>query len=633
MRQTDFPQEQLAGSPLRLRLLATSDLHAAIRAYDYFGDRPAEGGSLTRLATLIRAARTEAEDGNTLLFDNGDLLQGNLPGDYTAQAAPTVNPIIEALNALDTDAATLGNHDFNFGLDYLEGALQSAAYPVVCANIVRRRGPTPDLDTPFVPPFALLRRRMRDETGALHDLCIGVLGLIPPQTVTWEGGKLDGALESRDVLEAARAHLPRLRAAGADVIVVLAHGGLGVDQRVEGPENLCLALARMGGIDALVMGHVHGVFPESGPARMRPHPEVDPGLGTVAGIPAVMPGMQGSHLGVIDLRLAHDPKTGRWRVTGSRSEARPVAARDGTGAFHPLVTEDPAIETLTRPLHEATLDHMRQTVTRTARPLVSYFTMIGCDPALETVTGAMRSFLREHLRGTAFDGLPVLAAAAPMKAGELGGPDHFTDVPAGAVALRDLSDIYPFPDRLHALLLTGAELHAWLEVTARAYNRIKPGSRDAELLDGRIPGYARDTIDGLNYRIDLSRPQGRQGEGRVMDLTCNGRPVQDNDRFVMAVNNHRASGGRSLPGTGPGRSVMRFATPIPEIVRAYLDSDPHPAPRPSWGFAPLRDTTVLFRTGPGAERHLGLLHGRRVEPRGTDPDGFRLYSLNLDDRP
>ncbi|WP_205208268.1 metallophosphoesterase [Chromobacterium haemolyticum] len=125
-------------APLKLRVLETSDVHMNLLDYDYYQDKPTQDFGLARAATLIRAARQEAS--NSLLIDNGDLLQGNPLGDLVAKIQPLrageVHPAYKVLNWLRYDAGNIGNHEFNYGLPFLGLALKTAAFPYVNANVV-----------------------------------------------------------------------------------------------------------------------------------------------------------------------------------------------------------------------------------------------------------------------------------------------------------------------------------------------------------------------------------------------------------------------------------------------------------------------------------------------------------------
>lgn len=243
---------------------------------------------------MIRAARAEAA--TTILVDSGDMLQGTALADLameTPEAGP--HPVIAAMTALGYDAATLGNHDFNFGLDRLAAALGAAGFPVLCANLVRALGAAPLDDTPFLPPRMLLHRNLTDGDGGAHPLCIGLVGATPPQTLGWDGDILDGRLVARDIVAAVAAHAAALKAEGADLVVVLCHSGLGRRDAAPGAEDAGLAVAALPEVDVVLCGHSHQRHPDrpGGPVR-----------GTEK--PLVMAGSHGSDLAVIDLDLVRD---------------------------------------------------------------------------------------------------------------------------------------------------------------------------------------------------------------------------------------------------------------------------------------------------------------------------------------
>jgi 2',3'-cyclic-nucleotide 2'-phosphodiesterase/3'-nucleotidase len=207
---------------VHLRVLATSDLHASLMPFDYFSDRPDDRIGLVRLGGLVEAMRAGAP--NCLLLDNGDTFQGGILAELAAKgtAGFDPHPMIMAMNALRYDAATLGNHDFDYGIDMLDRILSEAAFPVVLANAHR-----PGNGEPFRPRHVILEREVEDLDGDRHRLRIGVTGTTPPQVAQWNRGALDGALAFEDAVEATAREALELKASGADIVVALAHSGLG----------------------------------------------------------------------------------------------------------------------------------------------------------------------------------------------------------------------------------------------------------------------------------------------------------------------------------------------------------------------------------------------------------------------
>ncbi|MEO0989800.1 MAG: 2',3'-cyclic-nucleotide 2'-phosphodiesterase, partial [Pseudomonadota bacterium] len=212
---------------VHVRLLGTTDLHMNIAAYDYYADRPSQTVGLARTASLIEEARAEA--GLSLLLDNGDSLQGTPLGDYMAghwhPDQDFVHPMVRAMNTIGYDAASIGNHEFNYGLPFLEASLAGASFPFLMANAARQLGANPLADQLLATPWVILDRTVTDGTGNAHALRIGLIGFVPPQIMVWDRERLEGKLEVREIVEAARAHVPALRAAGADIVVALAHSG------------------------------------------------------------------------------------------------------------------------------------------------------------------------------------------------------------------------------------------------------------------------------------------------------------------------------------------------------------------------------------------------------------------------
>ncbi len=621
-----------AGSDeIHLRLIATSDLHACLMPFDYYTAQPTGIGGLTGIASRIDAARAGAR--NSLLFDNGDFLQGNPLADYVAatpRRSDRAHPVIAAFNALGYDAATLGNHEFDYGLTFLNKALAAARFPVVSANIATRLGTSPARDRTLVPPFALLRRTVVDAAGRPQRLKIGVIGFAPPQIEIWDRDHLDGKIRMRDILAAARAWLPRLRARGADVIVALAHSGIGPVDPVPGMEDAATALAALPEIDAVIAGHSHLSFPGN---DFSAAPGVDPVAGRLAGKPGVMPGHSASHLGIIDLWLRRSPLgPQRWQV--GRAEARldrpgPSRVRGNSASLRQAIASD----------HRAALAWSQRVIGRAAVPLSTCFATAAPSAALQLIAEAKADYARGALAGTPWAGLPILASAAPFRAGGRGGADNFTLIPAGDLQMRHLSDLYVYPNKLVALTMTAGEVQDWLEQSAALFHQIAPGSQDAALHDVAVPSFTFDVIPGLSYAIDLSQParfapDGRlinPGARRIVGLALEGRPIDPAQPVVLVTNNHRAS--RAIAAAqGPGPRVIHAdGTLSRDVICAHVRAKAVVGARPArhWHFLPMPGTSVRLVAGRAAEAHLADIAPYRPEGLGTDDQGFQHYRLHL----
>ncbi|WP_374398265.1 bifunctional 2',3'-cyclic-nucleotide 2'-phosphodiesterase/3'-nucleotidase [Tabrizicola sp.] len=611
-----------------LRLIATSDLHASLMPYDYCADRPNSSLGLGAIALQIAEARGEAR--NCLLFDNGDFLQGSPLADYAASARRRrAHPMITAFNTLGYDAATLGNHEFDYGLRFLSEVLADARFPVVSANIATRLGRSPARDQTLVPPFTILRRQIIDNDGRAHLLRIGVIGFAPPQIAEWDRNVPGGSVQTRDILAAARAWVPRLRASGADIIVALAHTGIGEVDPEDRSENAATALAALPEIDALVAGHSHRVFP--GP-DFPASPEIDPVRGRLAGKPAVMPGHSAHHVGIIDLQIERcTTGSRRWRVVdasariGQRSNDRAPAA--------------PALHQALAPDHRATLAWSRRQLGETAVPLHSHFATIAPSAALSLIAEAKAEHIRSALARTGWADLPLLSSASPFRAGGRGGPGNYTDIPAGPLRMRNLSDLYPFPNTLVTLLLTGAEVADWLERATAVFRRIAPGEADAALLDNAVPSFVFETIPQLSYAIDLSQPPRFDAQGRLADpaarritgLSHGDRPVLATDRFLLVTNNHRAGRARLQDPDTEQKIVFTDGARVQAVFSAHIQrkGSVGTPPRRNWHFLPMPGTTVTVPAGPGAAPYLADIASYRPEPLASDDEGFTHYRLHL----
>ncbi len=617
------------GAPrVRLRVMETTDLHVNVVPHDYYRDAADDTLGLAKTATLIKAARAEAP--NSILLDNGDLIQGSPMGDFIAYKKGLnpgdTHPMFAAMNGLDYACSTLGNHEFNYGLGFLDTALSAAKFPVVCANVFKPDG------TPLVKPWTIVERAVVDEAGAAQTVRIGIIGFTPPQIVQWDKAHLDGKATTIDIVDAARRYVPELRAAGPDIVVALCHSGIAGGERRGGEENAALHLAAVEGIDVLLTGHLHLVFP--GDKSFNGIAGIDNVKGTLHGKPAVMPGFWGSHLGIVDLVL--ERKGSGWGIADFKVEARPIFERVDRRVV-PKAQADAAVLAAVREAHQATLDYVRQPVSATSAAITSYFAMIADDPSVQIVSQAQSWYVADLLKQTPHKDLPLLSAVAPFKFGGRGGPTYFTDIKPGPIAIKDIADIYIYPNTVRAVKITGAQVREWLERSAGAFNRIDPARTDEqELINTRFPAFNFDIIDGVTYRIDVTQPSRYDDNGklvapdarRIVDLAYKGKPIDDRAEFVVATNNYRASGGGNFPGND-GTTIVIDAPDLTRdvIVRYLLElKTVNPTADGNWSLAPLpRGVNVTFVTGPAARDKVPP--GLKVEPAGDAADGFVKYRL------
>ncbi|MEL6510888.1 MAG: bifunctional 2',3'-cyclic-nucleotide 2'-phosphodiesterase/3'-nucleotidase [Pseudomonadota bacterium] len=624
-----------ASNQAHLRIMETTDLHVHVFPYDYYGDRPVDTVGLARTASLIKGIRDEAT--NALLIDNGDFLQGNPMGDYIAyergMKEGDVHPVIQAMNALGFDASTLGNHEFNYGLDFLMKSLAGAEFPVVSANVALEMGSDPTKDKTLIPPYVILDHTVTDGDGTDHAIKVGLIGFVPPQIMTWDRRHLEGKVQARDIVETAKAYIPQMKEEGADIIVVLSHSGIGSADASDGMENAAVPLAGLDGVDAILTGHSHLVFPSPDYAEFA---GADVDAGTLMGTPATMGGFWGSHMGLIDLLVEKDGN--EWRVVSAISEARPISQRNEDRSVTALVESDEAVLASVQTDHDETLAYIRRAVGKTDAPLHSYFALVADDPSVQIVSIAQLWYIEQMLKGTEHEGLPILSAAAPFKAGGRGGAEYYTDVPAGDVAIKNVADLYLYPNTARAVRVTGQQVKDWLERSAGMFNQVEPVAQDVVLLNPDFPSYNFDVIDGVEYQIDLSQPSKYDPDGevvnedanRIVNLTYEGAPLDLDAEFIIATNNYRAGGGGNFPGAAPETIVFEGPDTNRDVIVRYIVEKGTISPRAdgNWSFAPMDGTTVLFDTGPAAKAYVDQA-GLQMEEAGDGPDGFTRFRISL----
>ena len=591
------------GQEVDVRILATTDLHTNLINYDYYQDKPAQNIGLAKTAVLIEDAKKE--NSNVLLVDNGDTIQGTPLGTYKAIVNPIKDgeqhPMYTALQKLGFDAGTLGNHEFNYGLDYLKKVIATAGMPIVNANVV-------DAKTgKFVyDPYKIIKKTYTDKNGRSVDVNIGVTGIVPPQILSWDKSNLEGKVKVNDSVEAIQAIIPEMRKAGADVVLVLSHSGIGDDKYEKGEENEGYQIASLPGVDAVVTGHSHAEFPSgNGTGFYEKYAGVDGVNGKINGTPVTMAGKYGDHLGVIDLNLRYTD--GKWSVVGSKAAIRKIDTKSKVA--------DERITAIAKEAHEGTIKYVRQQVGTTSAPITSYFALVKDDPSVQIVNNAQIWYAKKELAGTPEANLPILSAAAPFKAGTRGDATAYTDIPAGPIAIKNVADLYLYDNVTAILKVTGAQLKEWLEMSAGQFNTIDPTSKEPQqLVNPSYRTYNFDVIDGVTYEFDVTQPNKYDREGktvnpdasRVRNLKYQGKEVTADQEFIVVTNNYRANG--KFPGVRDASLNQLLGLENRQAIINYIleEKNINPSADGNWRFtSSIKDADVRFLTADKAKDLVG----------------------------
>ncbi len=623
-------EEKAGESTVNLRILETSDIHVNLMNYDYYQTKTDNKVGLVQTATLVNKAREEAK--NSVLFDDGDALQGTPLGDYVANKIndpkkpvdPSyVHPLYRVMNLMKYDVISLGNHEFNYGLDYLNKVISKTEFPVINSNVYKDdKDNNEENDQNYFKPYHIFEKEVEDESGQKQKVKIGVMGFVPPQVMNWDKANLEGKVKAKDIVQTAKKMVPKMKEEGADVIVALAHSGVDKSGYNVGMENASYYLTEVPGVDAVLMGHSHTEVKD-----------------VFNGVPVVMPGVFGSNLGIIDMQLKK--VNGKWEVQKEQSkpQLRPIADSKG----NPLVQSDQKLVNEIKDDHQATIDYVNTAVGKTTAPINSYFSLVQDDPSVQLVTNAQKWYVEklfaENGQYSKYKGIPVLSAGAPFKAGGRNGATYYTDIPAGTLAIKNVADLYVYPNTLYAVKVNGAQVKEWLEMSAGQFNQIDPAKTEEQpLVNIGYPTYNFDILDGLKYEIDVTQPAKYDKDGkvvngntnRIVNMTYEGKPVADNQEFIVATNNYRGSS-QTFPGVSKGEVVYQSQDETRQIIVKYMQETPiiDPAADQNWTFKPIvaDKLNTTFDSSPNAQNH--IKKDGKISYVGPSENEFAKYAIDI----
>ncbi|HDR7911333.1 bifunctional 2',3'-cyclic-nucleotide 2'-phosphodiesterase/3'-nucleotidase [Bacillus pretiosus] len=626
---TAHADENNGESTVNLRILETSDIHVNLMNYDYYQTKTDNKVGLVQTATLVNKAREEAK--NSVLFDDGDALQGTPLGDYVANKIndpkkpvdPSyTHPLYRLMNLMKYDVISLGNHEFNYGLDYLNKVISKTEFPVINSNVYKDdKDNNEENDQNYFKPYHVFEKEVEDESGQKQKVKIGVMGFVPPQVMNWDKANLEGKVKAKDIVETAKIMVDKMKK-DADIIVALAHSGVDKSGYNVGMENASYYLTEVPGVDAVLMGHSHTEVKD-----------------VFNGVPVVMPGVFGSNLGIIDMQLKK--VNGKWEIQKEQSkpQLRPIADSKG----NPLVKSDEKLVNEIKDDHQATIDYVNTAVGKTTAPINSYFSLVQDDPSVQLVTNAQKWYVEklfaENGQYSKYKGIPVLSAGAPFKAGGRNGATYYTDIPAGTLAIKNVADLYVYPNTLYAVKVNGAQVKEWLEMSAGQFNQIDPKKTEEQpLVNIGYPTYNFDILDGLKYEIDVTQPTKYDKDGkvvnantnRIINMTYEGKPVADNQEFIVATNNYRGSS-QTFPGVSKGEVVYQSQDETRQIIVKYMQETPviDPAADKNWTFKPIvaDKLNTTFDSSPNAQKY--IKKDGTISYVGPSENEFAKYAIDI----
>ncbi|MEV6544528.1 5'-nucleotidase C-terminal domain-containing protein [Streptomyces sp. NPDC051665] len=524
-------------------ILGTTDLHSHVFDWDYYLDKAysdSKGNSVgvARVATLIKQQRKAKGEGHVLLVDAGDIIQGTSLGYYFARVDPITSgskhPMATAMNHMRYDAAALGNHEFNYGIDTLRKFEQQCHFPLLGANAL-------DAKTlrPAFAPYTVKKIRV---PGA-PDIKVGILGLTNPGIALWDKDNVSGKMVFPGLVEQAKKYVPRLRALGCDVVFLTDHSGLDGSSSygdelpyVENASNL--VAEQVPGIDAILVGHTHVEVPSYTVKNEE----------TGDDVLLSEPYCWGYRLSVFDFEL--ELVRGQWKITSKTAQT-----------LNPnTVDEDPEIKKLLEADHELVVKYVNTAVGTCTEDLSAAESCWKDVPIMDFIQQVQMDSVKAGL-STADAALPLISVAAPFS--------RTADIPKGSVTIKDIAGLYIYDNTLYGKKLTGVQLKDYLEYAAKYYYQVPAGTKvDTATLTNANSfwDYMYDVAAGVSYDIDIAQAEG----SRIKNLTYNGTAVTDDQVFVVAVNNYRANGGSGYPHIASAETVYSATDQVRDLMIAYV---------------------------------------------------------------
>ena len=573
------PTPQLPAGAGKLRIMYTTDLHSQITNMDYQRQTQVERG-LDRIATMIDRAKSEMNYRNCLLFDVGDDIM-DYSSDFIYNRDPyAIQPIYTAMASMGYDAITVGNHEFDYGLDYLTEQLNGSGLmdKVVLANV--RSKYTGEYI--YGVENRIIEKEVIDNNGYTRKVKVGIFGATTP-TLSSRTEKATSSLDTMSFYDTAVQEVQRLKEQGAEIIIALAHTGVGSENPSPNSALAGYGMTKVDGLDVILGGHQHTYFPDDTYSYL---PGYDTTTKLVNGTRFLVLRDSARALGVVDLNLRFDAN-GNVTIDNSTYDIRKVTSD---------VMPDPSIT--------ETMDEWGKKITEASSVKIadigdnhwtSYLATLEPNPILQTVQNAQRTYAYQYIQKNApqYADWPIICATRYGMYGNESGLEY-GDV-TGVITAGRIQDFARYHQYVHVYEITGAQLKEWMEWSASVYQQTNT-SRDSQWDDSIISRYVRNRggeslianesirewtnffcFGGVEYTIDPTRParyskQGKMitGAERITSLTYNGQPIQPDQRFVIACDQLLAVLQVDAIGTVYKSKIASEKKLLQDIVTDYL---------------------------------------------------------------
>ncbi len=533
---------------VKLRIIGTTDIHGQLNSKDYEQGVDYNNGGLARLYDLIQKTRSEVPAESVITLDTGDVIFDYTTEYIFAENQQEIQPIFQAMTRIGYDAITLGNHEFDYGYEYILRQLNGTGLKdiTVVSNVTdSKTGEYPFLEN------MMITRTLTSSAGNKIEVKVGIIGQTIP-TLSSKTHSYTGILKTEDMVENAKTQAAKLKEMGADVIIALSHTGIGPENPEPNFKNVAYALTKIEDIDVVVCGHEHNLFPTTD--MTSPYyqlPNVDRKTYLMNGKNVIMAGNRGSALGVVDLTLSIYKDT--KRIAERTSELRMVTDKN--------TTENKEIASAFGAWEEKLLHYSTDIIAKLkdGELIQNFFGMLGDNAAIQLLNDAKIDYAKRYVQtsGSQYKDYPVIAASTYMAYGAADVED-FINI-HDDITESELSAIQPYNNYLYLYTITGKQVKEWLEWSASAYestvnsSKWSAGTMNDLMTENGLKSLIREewlndwssffVFDGIDYvidpfsepRYDVSGNKISMGE-RVTSLTYNGKPVTNDMVFLLATN-------------------------------------------------------------------------------------------------